>query len=104
MREKGFPVIWIGERMVVEYYNDWQMDKLKREAARVGAVRWILGFFWAFLGERIFKRVKGRIAIRPYTATRNGGSRRYPAQKRAFGRYEPDSHSELKIAEILPHK
>ena len=36
MREKGFPVIWIGDRMVVAYYNDWQMDKLKREAACVG--------------------------------------------------------------------
>ena len=52
--------------------------------------------------ELIFKRVKGRIAIRPYTATRNGGSRRYTAKTRAFGRCVPDCHSELKIAEILP--
>ena len=52
--------------------------------------------------EFIFKRVKGRIAIRPYTATRNGGSRRYTAKKRDFGRCTPDCHSELKIAEILP--
>ena len=53
-------------------------------------------------GELIFKRVKGRIAIRPYTATRNGGSRRYTAKKRAFGRCVPDCHLARKIAEILP--
>lgn len=62
----------------------------------------IYGISGAFGGELIFKRVKGRIAIRPYTATRNGGSRRYTAKKRAFGRCAPDCHSEQKIAEILP--
>ena len=62
----------------------------------------IYGFSGTSGGELIFKRVKGRIAIRPYTATRNGGSRRYTAKKRAFGRCVPDCHSELKIAEILP--
>ena len=62
----------------------------------------IYGIYETFGEELIFKRVKGRIAIRPYTATRNGGSRRYTAKKRAFGRCVPDCHSELKIAEILP--
>lgn len=62
----------------------------------------IYGFSGTSGEELIFKRVKGRIAIRPYTATRNGGSRRYTAKKRAFGRCVPDCHSELKIAEILP--
>ena len=67
-------------------------------------VRFVCDLKAVRLYEHNLKRVKGRIAIRPYTATRNSGSRRYPAQKRAFVRYEPDSHSELKIAEILPHK
>ena len=62
----------------------------------------IYGISGAFGGELIFKRVKGRIAIRPYTETRNGGSRRYTAKKRALGRCVPDCHSGLKIAEILP--
>ena len=53
-------------------------------------------------GGLIFKRVKGRIAIRPSTATRNSGSRRYTAEKRAFGRCVPDCHLARKIAEILP--
>ena len=62
----------------------------------------IYGIFGALGVELIFKRVKGRIAIRPYTATRNGGSRRYTAKKRDFGRCVPDCHSEMKIARILP--
>ena len=62
----------------------------------------IYGIYGTSGEELIFKRVKGRIAIRPYTAARNGGSLRYTAKKRAFGRCVPDCHSELKIAEILP--
>ena len=62
----------------------------------------IYGIYETFGEELIFKRVKGRIAIRPSTAARNGGSLRYTAKKRAFGRCVPDCHSELKIAEILP--
>ena len=62
----------------------------------------IYGIYGTSGGELIFKRVKGRIAIRPYTATRNGGSRRYTAKKRAFGRCEPDCHLARKIARILP--
>lgn len=55
MREKGFPVIWVGERMVVEYYNDWQMDKLKREAECVGGKDEFLGFFLGVFGRAYFE-------------------------------------------------